>query len=95
MNAESRMNFNQIYAMSGSALNYFALMKTFNHSNIMIDVARKNGKSISNQNELIKFIRTERAENILMYTPRIGFKIGLTVDVDWAPIIERLSFINI
>lgn len=88
MNAESKKNFNQIFMMSSTPLNYYAQMKSNNHSEMMIEMARRKGVPISNTDELIEFIKSVDVKRLVEWCSHKG-AFGLTFDSDWAPIVER------
>lgn len=94
LNKESKKNFNQIIAMSGSPLDYFALMETFNHTDFVLDVIRRNGENISEQNELAEFLRNVDSRKLfeffVPYDPTTKSPSQITLYSLWAPIVERL-----
>lgn len=73
--------------MSSTPLNYYAQMKSNNHSNIIIDLAEQAGQTIVTQDDLINFLQTVTSDLIVENTSHNG-SYGYTFDTPWAPIVE-------
>lgn len=89
LNENSRKNFKQIFAMSGSPIKFNSKKNSNNNTDIIISLAKQIGKNIRNQREFIEFIENVNANDLLDYTAGSD-DAGLTFGSPWGPILESI-----
>lgn len=94
VNQESRKYFHRAFPMSGTPLSYFAELTSNNHTDLVIDIAKRNGRSITNQLELVDYLKNVSSEEIFAGGPQI-IPNERTLNMPWAPIVEGLLFLII
>lgn len=92
LNEESRKYFHRAFPMSGTPLSYFAALASNNHTDLVVEIAKSNGHSITNQHELIGYLKNVSSEEIFAGGPQI-IPNERTLNMPWAPIVEGLRFI--
>lgn len=73
--------------MSGTPLSYFAENVPNNHTDLVLDIAKRNGHNITNKLQLIDYLRDVTTEAIFENGPQIP-PTERTLDVAWAPTLE-------
>lgn len=89
LNADSRKNFNQIFAMSSMTIRGDISPASRNHTNRIIDFASQIGQNIRNRTDLIKFLENVSVENILSKMTQWSPS-KRTMAFDWVPVIEGI-----
>lgn len=90
MNQESRKYFKRALAISGSPITYFGELDSNNHTDLVIDIARRNGHQINNQIELLEYLKTVTSKEIFEDGPQAPPNQRI-YGVAWAPIVEGLA----
>lgn len=90
LNSKSRRFFKQAYAMSSSLLSYYALAKSNNKTDLIVKLAKNQGRVIENSEQLIDYLQTVDADYILNQTAHNEIDIyEVAFRVAWQPCIER------
>lgn len=94
LNKESRRYFQRGFAMSGTPISYYADLKSNNHTDVVVDNAKSHGTNITNQLELMEYLKNVTAKEIFEDATHISSS-ERTFNVPWAPVYEGLAVVSI
>lgn len=88
LNSKSRRLFKQAYAVSGSALSYYALGENNNKTDLIVKLARDQFVFIDNTEQLLNYLQTVDVKYIFSRTDKVQ-SFSMIFQTAWQPVIER------